>query len=72
MLALWTSLFVTATTNLEKYVANIRKAYAKLANLLIDDEREEVRMEGLAFKLSLKAANDDTWSPSPTAASVSP
>lgn len=60
-LALWTSIFVTATTDSEKSMANIRKAHAKLADLLIEDEREAIRMEGLALKLetALKAANDD-------------
>ena len=60
-LALWTSIFVTAATDPEKSIANIRKAHAKLADLLIEDEREAVRMDGLALKVeaALKAANDD-------------
>ena len=70
---------MTTTTDLNKYVANLRKAHAKLADLLIEDERKALRMEGLTFKLetALKATNDDALEsvsnrsviPSPTAES---
>lgn len=52
---------MTVATYPDKSIANIRKAHAKLADLLIEDERETVRMESLASKLeaALKAANDD-------------
>ena len=78
-LVLWTSIFVTTTTDLNKYVANLRKAHAKLADLLIEDERKALHTEGLTFKLetALKATNDDALEsvsnrsviPSPTAES---
>lgn len=60
-LALWTSIFVTATTDPDKSVANLHRAHARLADLLLEDEREAIRMEGLAIKLenALKAANED-------------
>ena len=60
-LALWTSIFVTATSDSEKPLANLRCAHVKLTDLLLEDEREAARMEGLALKLeaALKAANED-------------
>ena len=60
-LALWTSIFVTATADPEKSITNLRTAHARLADLLLEDERETVRMDGLAFKLeaALKTANED-------------
>ena len=62
-LALWISIFMTATIDMDKSVGNMRKVHAKLADLLIEDEREAVRMEGLALKLdtALKVANDDAF-----------
>jgi hypothetical protein len=60
-LALWTSIFVTATSDPEKSITNLRTTHARLADLLLEDEREAIRMEGLAIKLeaALKTAKDN-------------
>ena len=60
-LALWTSIFVTATPDPEKLITNLRTAHARLADMLLEDEREAIKMEGLAIKLeaAVKIANDD-------------
>ena len=60
-LALWTSIFVTATADPKKSIANLRNAHARLADLLLEDECEAIRMEGLAMKLdaALKTTYDD-------------
>ena len=62
-LALWTSIFVNATSDLEKSVGNLgKKSHDRLADLLIEDEIEAICMEGLSMKLelALKTVNEDT------------
>lgn len=39
-IALWTSLFVTATNDPNRTIANIKSAYARLNDLLMYDEQE--------------------------------
>lgn len=61
-LAFWTSKFVTTTSDLNKSVANLEnKKNIKLVDLLIEDEREAICIEGLLLKLkiALKVANED-------------
>ena len=60
-LALWTSLFVTATTNPTRTMANIKSAHTILNDLLIHDEVETTKVVGLCSMIegTLKLANSD-------------
>lgn len=60
-LALWTSLFVTATIDPVKTMANIRSAQTKLSDLLIQDENEATKAIGVCSMIeeTLKLANND-------------
>ena len=46
-LALWTSLFVTTTTDPCRTMASIRSAHAKLGELLMQDEQETTKSIGV-------------------------
>ena len=60
-LALWTSLFVTATTDPAKTLANIKTAKTRLGDLLVQDEMETTKAIGLCSMIeeTLKLANND-------------
>jgi hypothetical protein len=60
-LALWTSLFITATTDPVKTVANIRSAQTRLGDLLAQDEFEATKSIGVSSMIeeTLKLANND-------------
>jgi hypothetical protein len=60
-LALWTSLFVTATTDAGKTLANIKSAHSRLGDLLVQDELENTRSIGVCSMIeeTLKLANCD-------------
>lgn len=60
-LALWTSLFITATTDPTKTLANIKSAQTRLGDLLIQDEIEATKSIGLCSMIeeTLKLANKD-------------
>ena len=60
-LTLWTSLFITATTEPTRTIANIKSAQTKLGDLLIQDEIEATKSIGLCSMIeeTLKLANND-------------
>jgi hypothetical protein len=60
-LSLWTSLFVTATTDPTKTMANIKSAQARLGDLLMQDEHETTRSIGICSMIeeALRLANND-------------
>ena len=60
-LSLWTSLFVTATTDPAKTLAHIKSAQARLGDLLLQDEQETTRSVGVCSMIeeALKLANND-------------
>ena len=60
-LALWTSLFVSATTDPAKTMANIRSAQTRLGDLLAQDEIEATKSIGVCSMIeeTLKLANTD-------------
>jgi hypothetical protein len=46
-LSLWTSLFVTATTDPNRTMHNIKSAHVKLGDLLLQDEQETTKSIGV-------------------------
>ena len=60
-LALWTSLFVTATNDPNRTMANIKSAHARLNDLLMQDEQEATNSIGICSMIeeALKMANND-------------
>ena len=60
-LSLWTSLFVTATTDPNKTINNVKSAHAKLSDLLMQDEQETTKSIGISSMIeeALKLANTD-------------
>ena len=60
-LALWTSLFVTATNDPARTMANIKSAQTKLGDLLAQDELETTNAVGICSMIeeTLKLANSD-------------
>ena len=60
-LALWTSLFVTATKDPSRTLANIKSAHARLSDLLMQDEQEATKSVGICSMIeeTLKLANND-------------
>lgn len=60
-LALWTSLFVTATMDPARTLANIKSAQTILGDLLVQDEMETTKAIGLCSMIeeTLKLANND-------------
>jgi hypothetical protein len=60
-LSLWTSLFVTATTDPVKTLANVKSAQAKLGDLLLQDEQETTRSVGVCSMIeeALRLTNND-------------
>ena len=60
-LALWTSLFVTTTTDPARTMANIKSAQTRLGDLLVQDEVETTKAIGLCSMIeeTLKLANND-------------
>ena len=60
-LALWTSLFVTATNDPARTLANIKSAQTRLADLLVQDEVEATKAIGICSMIeeTLKLANND-------------
>ena len=60
-LSLWTSLFVTATTDPNRTMHSIKSAHTKLGDLLIQDEHETTKSIGVCSMIeeALKLANTD-------------
>ena len=60
-LALWTSMFITTTTDLTKTMVNIKYAQTRLDDLLIQDEIEATKSIGLSSMIeeTLKLANSN-------------
>ena len=60
-LALWTSLFITATTDPAKTLANIKSAHTRLGDLLVQDEAEATKAIGTCSMIeeTLRLANND-------------
>ena len=60
-LSLWTSLFVTATTDPNRTMHNIKSAHTRLSDLLIQDEQETTKSIGVCSMIeeALKLANTD-------------
>ena len=60
-LSLWTSLFVTATTDPNKTMANIKSAHTRLSDLLMQDEQETTKAVGVCSMIeeALTLANND-------------
>ena len=60
-LSLWTSLFVTTTTDPNRTMHNIKSAHTKLGNLLMQDEHEITKSIGVSsiIEEALKLANTE-------------